>query len=221
MRSLPLAASLCLTLSLPLTAQTTSTASPTHHRTIHKSLHHMAPKLVKHVVHHTATRPATVHIAARPTVHATPHPATVKTIASIKPLPAKPVTPTPFDQTPIVHLRGNARALVIFAPDTTNPALRRQLSLLERDEMALAQHNTILVPVIIRHHATDLPLPGENIKPGTPADQLSARLEFAVKRNDFTVILLDKDGSIKLRSSTPVTVNSIGAHLDGFTDPGE
>lgn len=131
--------------------------------------------------------------------------------------PAAPA-PAPFAQNPIAQLRGNARALVIFAPDTTSPALLRQLAMLERNELFLSVRDTVLVPVIARHHATDESLPGENISPGSDGDQLSARLQFGIAPGDFAIILLDKDGTEKLRSSTPVSVNSISARIDGIPD---
>jgi hypothetical protein len=131
------------------------------------------------------------------------------------------ITPAPFSQNPIQRLRGTASAILIFAPDTTTPALLMQFALLERNELALTEHDAILVPNITQHHTTDEAFPGENISPGTDGDQLSARLKFNVNPSDFAIIVLDKDGTVKFRSSTPVTVASIGARLDSPSRPGE
>jgi hypothetical protein len=153
------------------------------------------------------------HQAAKLVAVAQPATTSVATVAA--------TTPAPFAQNPIVQLRGNARAILIFAPDTTSPALLRQFAMLERNELALSERDAVLVPIIARHHGADEAFPGENINPGTEGDQLSARLKFGVASNDFAIILLDKDGTEQLRSSTPVTVASIGARIDGLPGPGE
>jgi hypothetical protein len=128
------------------------------------------------------------------------------------------IVPTPYAQNPIQQLRGSARAILIFAPDTRNPALLMQFTLLERGEMALSKRDAVVVPNITLHHPTDDAFPGENISPGSDGDQLSARLKFNVNPTDFTIIVLDKNGVEKLRSNTPVTVASIGDRLDGVAE---
>jgi hypothetical protein len=166
-----------------------------------------------------ATAPTTTHHASAKKPKAKPHAAAPKVIAAAPIVPAAPappaIIPTPYAQNPIQQLRGNSRAILIFAPDTKNPALLMQFTLLERGQMALTQRDAILVPNITLHHPTDDAVPGENISPGSDGDQLSARLKFNVQPSDFTIIVLDKDGSVKFRSNTPVTVADIGARLDG------
>jgi hypothetical protein len=130
-------------------------------------------------------------------------------------------TPAPYSQNPILQLRGNARAILIFAPDTANPTLLRQFALLERNELFLSERDAVLVPNITHHHGADDSFPGENISPGNDGDQLSARLKFGISSNDFAIILLDKDGTVQLRSSTPVDIASIGARIDRLSGPGE
>jgi hypothetical protein len=191
MRTILLAAT--LTLALQASAQTTATPAPAKHHTTKKTA-------------------ATKHRAAAPKVVAVAKPAA----------PVIPdIIPTPYAQNPIQQLRGSASAILIFAPDTKNPDLIAQFTLLERNEMALTEHDAILVPNIAQHHPTDDAVPGENISPGSDGDQLSARLKFNVKPTDFTIILLDKDGTEKLRSNTPVDVASIGARLEGHSGPAE
>jgi hypothetical protein len=171
----------------------------------------------------TATPAPAKHHATKKTAATRHRPAAPKIVAIAKPAaPVVPaIIPTPYAQNPIQQLRGSASAILIFAPDTTNPALLMQFALLERNEMALTEHDAILVPNIAQHHPTDDGVPGENISPGSDGDQLSARLKFDVKPTEFTIILLDKDGTERLRSNTPVDVASIGAHLESRPGPGE
>jgi hypothetical protein len=192
MRTIVLAAT--LTLALNASAQTVaSKPTPAHAKKAIKAKHH-------------AAAPAAKLVAAAP-----------KPAAPVVPV----VIPTPYAQNPIQQLRGSARAILIFAPDTKNPDLITQFALLERGEMALTEHDAILVPNIAQHHPTDEVFPGENISPGSDGDQLSARLKFNVKPTDFTIILLDKNGTEQFRSNTPVDVASIGARIDGHSGPGE
>jgi hypothetical protein len=193
MRTILLAAT--LTFALQAGAQTTAAPAPAKHPTAKKisatKRHAIAP----------AAKVADVHHPSAPVAPA--------------------VIPTPYAQNPIQQLRGTARAILIFAPDTSNPDVLMQFALLERNEMALSERDAILVPIIAQHHTSDEAFPGENISAGTDGDQLSARLKFNVKPTDFTIILLDKDGTEKLRSNTPVSVASIGARIDGVPGPGE
>jgi hypothetical protein len=192
MRTIVLAAT--LTLAINASAQTaTPKPTPSH------------AKKTARAKHHTAA-PAPKSMAAAP-----------QPVAPVVPV----IVPTPYAQNPIQQLRGSARAILIFAPDTKNAALVTQFALLERGEMALTEHDAILVPNIAQHHATDEAFPGENISPGSDGDQLSARLKFNVKPTDFTIILLDKNGTEQFRSNTPVDVASLGARMDGHSGPGE
>ena len=168
------------------------------------------------------TTPAATHAKKTRAKHHGPAAAAAVAAVTQPSAPAVPaIIPAPYSQNPIQQLRGSASAILIFAPDTTNPALLMQFALLERNEMSLTEHDAILVPNIAQHHPTDDAVPGENISPGSDGDQLSARLKFGVKPTDFTIILLDKDGTEKLRSNTPIDVASIGAGLEGRPGPGE
>jgi len=178
--------------------------------------------LALHAGAQTATpAPTTSHTAARNTAANHPPAAPKFSLVLVSQPPAPAIVPAPYSQNPIQQLRGTASAILIFAPDTTTPELLMQFALLERNELALTERDAILVPNIAQHHTSDEAFPGENISPGTDADQLSARLKFNVKPNDFAIIVLDKDGTVKFRSSTPVSVASINDRLDGTHPPGE
>jgi hypothetical protein len=197
MRMILLAAS--LTLALPALAQTSTPAAPSQLATIATS--QPLAREVKAPTNHAAATTPTVATTAQPAASADAEP-----------------QPAPFSQNPIQQLRGNARAILVFAPDTTNPALLAQFAALERDELGLSERDTILVPIITHHHSADESFPGENINPGTYNDQLAARVKFGIKSDEFAIVLLSKDGTELFRSSTPVTVSSLNAHLDGIRD---
>lgn len=150
---------------------------------------------------------APVHHVVAHKVAPKPAPAVVKTAAAAAP------TPAPFSQNPINTLRGNARALLVFAPDTQTLALRQQMEMLDKHTLELTENDTILVPVITTHHGADDVFPGENLNSGTYRDQLSARQHFGLKYNEFAVIILDKDGNESFRSKVPVSVGDLKTHL--------
>jgi hypothetical protein len=127
--------------------------------------------------------------------------------------PAPLATP-PYSQNPILQLQGNARALLVFAPDTSNASLRQQMGLLKGHDLELSKLNTVFVPLVTLAHGPNAVVFGENIHPGNYRDQLSARRKFGIRYNQFAVILLDKDGTETFRSTTPVTMSSITAAID-------
>ena len=136
------------------------------------------------------------------------------TVAATRPVPL--VAP-PYSQNPIQQLQGNARALLIFAPDTSNAALRKQMQLLSGHDLELSKLNTVFVPLVTLAHGPSDVVFGENIHPGNYRDQLSARRKFGIKYNQFAIILLDKDGTEQFRSITPVPMSSITNAIEGTT----
>ena len=232
MRLLPVAATLTLIFTLPLAASAQAAATPTptaqttpttpHHTTHHTTAH---PTTTHHTVakhattHHTVVRHTTTHHAVArkspPTKSSVPPTASpVPHVAA-----APPPTPAPFSQNPILQLHGNAGALLLFAPDTKDPTLRRQMDLLRGHDLDLSKRNTVFVPIITQSRGHEEVAFGENISSGSYRDQLSARKKFGIKYNDFVLILLDKDGTERFRSTTPVPITAIETAIDAENSP--
>jgi hypothetical protein len=215
MRPLALAATLTVTLALPLAAQTAATPLLAHDVVLKASL--PATSKTSTTAKHNAPKSS----VAKPAIsrHVVSKVSGSRHAVAAKPAPrtaAAPPIPAPFSQNPILQLRGNARALLIFAPDTNNSALRRQMDLLTGHDLELSTRDTVFVPIITQSHgSSDLSF-GENIRSGTYSDQLSARKKFGIKYNDFAIILLDKDGTEQFRSTTPVPITSISTIIDGI-----
>jgi hypothetical protein len=205
MRPITLAATLTLALTLPLAAQTTPTPAATDATTSD----------------HYVPRSQAPSATPEPTMSGVSTPPPAQTVPAVA--PAAPAIPAPkvalvsppYSMNPILQLQGNARALLIFAPDPSNPALRQQMQLLHGHDLQLSQLNTVFVPLVTLAHPNDV-IYGENLKPGNYRDQLSARRKFGIKYNQFALILLDKDGVEKFRSATPMTIadltNAIEPH---------
>jgi hypothetical protein len=232
MRPLALAATLTVTLALPLAAQTAATPPLAHDAVLKASLP-VTRKTSTAAKHHTPKSSVAKPAIARPVVSKVSgsrvivsRPAVARHAVDVaaKPAPriaAAPPIPAPFSQNPILQLHGNARALLIFAPDTSNSALRRQMDLLANHDLELSTRDTVFVPIITGHHVPNDIFFGENIRSGTYRDQLSARRKFGIKYNEFAIILLDKDGTEQFRSTTPVPIASISTVIDGIPSGSE
>ena len=181
-----------LALALPLSAQNPVTAvTPSTKK----------PAVIKRPVAPTARAAHKTRVAAK------------KPVAKSTPKVVAAVVPAPYSQNPIQTLKGNAHALLVFAPDSALPALRQQIVLLDHHSLDLSEHNTVLVPIITLHNGPDNVFTGENLNPGSYRDQLAARQKFGIKYNDFAVILLDEDGDEQFRSTKPLTIAEINAHI--------
>jgi hypothetical protein len=191
MRPITLAATLTLALTLPLAAQTTTPPAATD-----ASTDHYVPKSMSGT--------------------STPPPAQTTPATTTK----APLVSPPYSQNPILQLQGNARALLIFAPDTSTPALRKQMQLLSGHDLQLSQLNTVFVPLVTLAHPNEV-IYGENLNPGNYRDQLSARRKFGIKYNQFALILIDKDGVEKFRSSTPMTMTDLATAIGPTPKGGE
>lgn len=228
MRLLTAAATLTLVFVLPLSAtaqapatQTTpssATSTTTKPATSTHPAHHTIPAKAHHSTHHTtAHHTSTHHNAAKKTIATKP--STSKPAPPALHIAEAPPAPAPFSQNPILQLQGNAGALILFAPDTHNSTLRQQMALLHGHDLELSKRNTVFVPVITHRTSAEEVAFGENIDPGTYPDQLSARQHFGIHADDFAVVLIDKDGTERFRSVTPVPITTIETTIDAENPP--
>lgn len=102
----------------------------------------------------------------------------------------------------LAELRNLVRPLLIFAPVPDDPQLELQISTLT--EHARQTHDLSLLPIGV---------PYQNATP-TPAkftdhEAASLRRRFQVAPNDFTVILLDDQGSEIYRSPRPLSIREL------------
>ena len=118
------------------------------------------------------------------------------------------------DPHPLTQLQGSARVLMVFTPDANSADFKRQLDLIQRHSFELSSHNTVVVPVSTGSLSIDH-FSFENLPLGSVADQAEARTRYHVQAGDFAVILLNRDGSIQIRSATPVDIHELTATLDG------
>ncbi len=90
--------------------------------------------------------------------------------------------------------KGKHRILLVFAPDSQNEFLQEQNRMLRQAHLGLTERDILVVQVIENNVELNPPIKEE--LPG--ADAL--RQEYKVRPEQFTVILVGKDGSEKYRA---------------------
>jgi hypothetical protein len=111
------------------------------------------------------------------------------------------------------YMRGHARPVLIFAPYAT-PQVIEQLHILAQGQHDMDERNVVPVPLCLKEDSTsvcrlkDVPL--------SPNEQTVARRRFHIHPNDFTVILLGKDGGEKLRSRHPISLETLRSTIDAM-----
>jgi uncharacterized protein DUF4174 len=109
------------------------------------------------------------------------------------------------------------RPLLVFSPSATDPRLIRQQSLLDEAADDLLDRFVLFLPVAPQSASYQPPLdtPYSLLN---PKELTAIRSRFQVPESQFTVLLLGEDGSIKLRSTAPVTVGRLNSLIDAMPD---
>jgi peroxiredoxin len=108
----------------------------------------------------------------------------------------------------------NARVLIVFAPDADGPNFKKQLELIQRHSFELSVRNTVVVPVSTSSRFGEERFSFENLPLASDSEQADARRRFHVQPGDFLVILLDENGTQKIRSAVPVDIHEVTASID-------
>lgn len=88
------------------------------------------------------------------------------------------------------------RPIVVFADSPADPAFLRQMQMLEADPAALAERDVVVIV-------------------DTAPDPQSA-VRRQLRPRGFSLVLMDKDGAVKLRNPRPWTIREITHAIDRF-----
>ena len=119
--------------------------------------------------------------------------------------------------TSLIQMRHCYRPLLVFSPSASDPRLIRQQSLLDEAADDMLDRFVLFLPVAPQSASYQPPL-------DTPYTLLNQKeltaihSHFQVPENQFTVLLLVEDGSIKLRSTAPVTISRLNSLIDAMPD---
>lgn len=111
-------------------------------------------------------------------------------------------------QPPLAAWQWSARILLVFAPPGNSAALQSQRRLLANDS-ASAERDLLRVEVL-----------GDQVAAFPAASELpdaeALRRHYRVEPHDFEVLLIGKDGGVKLRQSAPVEACELYRLIDGM-----
>jgi hypothetical protein len=113
----------------------------------------------------------------------------------------------------IAGMQGCFRPLLVFSPNPTDPRLGRQAKLLDGDADDMMDRFVLYTPIAPDPKAIAAPLDA----PYTVLDPLQMqfiRSRFHIPQDRFTVLLLEENGSVMLRSPAPVDPDHLNALID-------
>jgi len=114
-------------------------------------------------------------------------------------------------------LRDSYRPVLVFAPSST-PQLIEQMRILAQGGVPMHERNVITVPILLHDDGKPWGVTFNLADIGQMSleEQAAARRRFHVRPNDFTVILIGKDGGEKLRSHQPISLETLRSTIDAM-----
>ncbi len=117
----------------------------------------------------------------------------------------------------LASLRDRYRPLLVFAPSDT-PQLIEQARILTKGTQDLRERDVITLPLLLQDDTKSGGVTFSLSDTGrvTPYEQASIRRRFHVQPNNFTVILIGKDGGEKLRSHQLISLETLRSTIDAM-----
>ena len=115
----------------------------------------------------------------------------------------------PPSLTTLAQLRDRSRPLLLFAAAPDDPSLLAQLTRLKNAAAGLRERDVLIIALPYKDPSpTEVSL--------SAADAQVARRLFHVAPEDFTAILLGKDGGEKYRSKKPISFEKLKSTIDAM-----
>jgi Domain of unknown function (DUF4174) len=110
-------------------------------------------------------------------------------------------------------MRGCYRPLLVFSPSATDGRLRRQSVLLDAAADDMMDRFVLFTPVVQDEARVNPPRDAPYTK--LPEPEVSAvRQRYEISAGTFAVVLLDEDGTVRLRSENPVSADRLNGVID-------
>jgi hypothetical protein len=109
------------------------------------------------------------------------------------------------------------RPLLVFSPSAADPRLLKQQSALDDAADDMMDRFVLFVPILPKPQNYKPPLDTPYILLN-PKEMAAIRSRFQVPENQFTILLLVEDGSVRLRSDAPISVGRINTLIDAMPD---
>ncbi len=102
------------------------------------------------------------------------------------------------------------RLLLLFAPTSQNDAYQQQVTYLSGHEAGLEDRDLIVFHLF---HNEPSRVGDDTVTPDAVA---KLRAEMQVRSEEFSLLLVGKDGTVKRRSAEPVATEDLFAQIDGM-----
>ena len=116
---------------------------------------------------------------------------------------------TPSQPTTLAQLRDRYRPLLLFAARPDDASLLAQMTKLKEEAPGLAERDVLVIAIPYKDPSPT----GVNL---SAAEALAVRRSFHVTPEDFTAILLGKDGGEKYRSRKPISFEKLRDTIDSM-----
>lgn len=118
----------------------------------------------------------------------------------------------------LASLKDKNRVLLFFAANRQDPRFLEQFALLRHHAAEMHERDLVVIPILTDEAAPadpDIVRSFPTTTVSTP-EQLATRGLYHVALNDFTVLLIGKDGGEKLRSRSPISPEKLNAVIDAM-----
>jgi hypothetical protein len=112
-----------------------------------------------------------------------------------------------FSADAMENYRWKKRPLVVFSPNDQNPGLTRQRNIINGNRTQLVERDVVVVYVTGNAVSHDLGAP-------QALNASALRQRYKVSEGQFRVMLIGKDGGIKIDQSTPLASTDLSAEID-------
>jgi hypothetical protein len=109
-----------------------------------------------------------------------------------------------FGASSIDGYQWNKRLLITFAGDASSSALAKQRTLADDDKARFAERDLVAVEVV-----------GETVR-GASDSASDLRRRYGIAREDFRVLLIGKDGGVKMQSQEPIAPEKLFGTIDAM-----
>jgi hypothetical protein len=113
----------------------------------------------------------------------------------------------------LAAMKGCYRPLLVFSPNGDDARLRRQVSMLDEAADDMMDRFVLYTPIV--PDGRQVTTPADAPYSILDAKAMGAvRAQFHVAAGGFTVLLLDEDGSVMLRTAVPVSTDRLNTLID-------
>ncbi|HEX4039900.1 MAG TPA: DUF4174 domain-containing protein [Acidobacteriaceae bacterium] len=113
----------------------------------------------------------------------------------------------------LAAMRDCYRPLLVFSPSGDDGRLKCQVTLLDAGADDMMDRFVLFTPIVPDGRRVTTPV--DSPYTVLEAKQMSAvRAQFHIPTGEFTILLLDEDARVLLRSGTPLAANRLNARID-------